>query len=168
MQMWSGALDLALVVPPLNSPALEKIVLFDEAFYGVLASNHPLARKTRLTVADLAGERFILHRQGQNTRKLIDRYLFKARITPRVAIELAETEAIKAMVARGLGVSILPESAFLNVRRREFKLFPIPRKELWRSLAVVYPRPRPLRPAAAALIDLLQEHFRTPIEKTDK
>jgi len=164
MQMWSGALDLALVVPPLSSPALEKIVLFEESFVGVISASHALAKKGNLRVADLTNERFILHRQGQNTRKLVDRYLFKERITPRVAIELAETEAIKAMVVRGLGVSILPESAFLNSGARQgLRVFPIPRKELRRSLAVVYPRPRLLRPTALALIELLQQHFRSKV-----
>jgi LysR family transcriptional activator of glutamate synthase operon len=93
---------------------------------------------------------------------LIDRYLFKQRITPRVAIELAETEAIKAMVARGLGVSLLPESAFMN-RSGEtgVRTFPISRQDLSRSLAIVYPRQRNLRPAAAALIELLKSHFRS-------
>src|ERR1022692_1944725 len=42
-QMWSGGLDLALVVLPFNSAALEKIVVFEESFVGVLAASHPLA-----------------------------------------------------------------------------------------------------------------------------
>ena len=160
-QMWSGALDLALVVLPLSAPAMEKVVLFEESFAGVLPASHRLAERPNLRMADLAGERFILHRAGQNTRKLIDRYLFKQRITPHVSIELAETEAIKAMVARGLGVSILPESAFLSARDQEnVRTFRIARKDLKRSLAVVYPKPRALRPPAVALVDLLQKHFR--------
>jgi DNA-binding transcriptional LysR family regulator len=88
---------------------------------------------------DLASERFILHQAGQNSRKLIDRYLFKKRVTPRVAVELAETEAIKAMVACGLDVSILPESALVDARRQGLRIFRIPQKDLKRSLAVVYP-----------------------------
>src|SRR5260370_29526290 len=88
------------------------MLLLEESFVWVVPANHPLAKKPQFKIEDLADERFILHRPGQNTRKVIDRYLFKERITPKVAIELAETEAIKAMVARGLGVSILPESAF--------------------------------------------------------
>ncbi len=159
--MLSGALDLALVVLPLSSPGLEKITLFEESFVGVLPANHTLARKPHLRISDLAKERFILHRQGQNTRKLVDRYLFKQHLTPTVAIELAETEAIKAMVARGLGVSVLPQSAFRNSGAMQgLRVFPIPRKELSRSLAVVYPRPRELRPAAQAMVDILQQHFR--------
>lgn len=160
-QIWSGALDLALVVLPLNSPALERIVLFEESFVGAVPASHPLAKKARLQAADLAQERFILPRRGQNTRKLIDRFLFKERITPRVAIELAETEAVKAMVARGLGVSILPDSAFLDARARHgIKTFPIPHRDLRRSLAVVYQRPKALRPAALALVEMLDQHFR--------
>ncbi len=159
--MWSGSVDLAIVVPPLNSPAIEKVVLCEEGFVGIVPSSHPLARKPRLTVHDVRGERFILQRAGQNTRKLIDRYLYHQQITPKMAIELAETEAIKALVARGLGVSILPESAFVRSRdRRGLRIFKIPKKDLRRSLAVVYPRPRPLRPPAVAMIELLQQHFR--------
>ena len=95
-------------------------------------------------------------------RKLIDRYLFKLRITPQVTIELAETEAIKAMVAQGLGVSILPESAFLNSQdQRGVRTFRIAKNNLKRSLAVVYPKPRMLRPPAVALVELLKKHFRT-------
>ena len=160
-QMWSGALDLALVVLPLSSPAMEKVVLFEESFALVLPANHPLAARSDLDVSDLAGERFILHRPGQNTRKLIDRYLFKHRVTPKVAIELAETEAIKAMVARGLGVSILPEGSVVGTRnQKEVQTFRIPRKDLKRSMAVVYPKPQALRPPAVAMVEMLQHHFR--------
>ncbi len=160
-QMWSGALDFALVVLPLSSPMLEKQVLFEESFALVLPASHALAQRPHVDIADVAAERFILNRPGQNTRKLIDKYLFKKRITPRVAIELAETEAIKAMVARGLGISVLPESALLDARDRpEWKAFPLPRKDIKRALAVVYPRPRLLRPPAVVLIELLQKQLR--------
>jgi DNA-binding transcriptional LysR family regulator len=159
-QLWSGALDFALVVLPLSSPALERMVLFEEPFAMVLPAKHQLARRNRLQIAEVAGERFILHQPGQNTRKLIDKYLFKKRITPHVGVELAETEAIKAMVARGLGVSILPESALMEARRQGLRSFPIPRKDLKRSLAVVYPHLRTLRPPAVALIELLKAQMR--------
>jgi DNA-binding transcriptional LysR family regulator len=173
-QIWSGALDVALVVPPLSSPALQKSMLVEEGFVWVLPSRHALAKRRAVQIQDLAEETFILLRQDQNTRKLIDRYFFSQRINPRVAAELAETEAIKAMVARGLGVSVLPESAFPGMRDKGIKTFPIPRQVLKRSLALVYPRARELRPPVMALIQLLQAHFHTkkvhdvPPAKTEK
>src|SRR5205085_114781 len=113
-EIWSGALDLALVVLPLNAPGLKKIPVCDEPFLAVVPAAHRVARRPRLAIEELAGERFILHLPGQNTRKLVDRFLFQHRLAPRVPIELAETETIKRMVAHGLGVSILPVSAFMH------------------------------------------------------
>jgi DNA-binding transcriptional LysR family regulator len=160
-QMWSGELDLALVVLPLSAPALQKQVLLEEAFVGVVPRTHALASKPQLAIHDIANERFIMHRKNQNTRKLVDQFLFRKRISPRVAIELDETEAIKAMVARGFGVSVLPESAFVyQGNNSEIRTFRIPRKELHRSLALVYPRTRTVRPAVAALIALLQKRYK--------
>ncbi len=160
-EIWSGTLDLALVVLPLNAPGLNKIHVCDEPFMAVLPASHPLARRgARFDVAQLANERFILHLRGQNTRKLVDRFLFRHRITPRVPIELAETETIKRMVAHGLGVSLLPASAFMQRGAQQgLRLFPIPTAELKRSLAIVYPKQKPLGPPAMAMIELLQAHF---------
>jgi DNA-binding transcriptional LysR family regulator len=162
-EMWSGALDLALVVLPLTSPQFKKLVLFEEPFVAVLPANHRLASGRKLRIADLAGERFILHRRDQNTRKLIDRFFFKNKVSPRVAIELSETEAIKEMVSRGLGVSVLPVSAFPRFRRLgKLKTFPLADPELKRTLALVYLRDKTLRAPVQAMIDLLQRHFRRP------
>lgn len=168
-QMWSGELDLALVVLPLSAHALQKQVLMEEPFVGVLPKAHPLAGKPNLTINDIAGERFILHRRSQNTRKLVDQYLFKQRISPHVAMELDETETIKTMVARGSGVSLLPQSAFADEQTNaSVRTFRIPRKDLHRTLALVYPRTKTIRPAVGALISLLQKRYRdiTPMAKS--
>lgn len=167
-QMWSQSLDLALVVLPFSSPGLEKIPLFEERFVVAVPARSALASRTKFEMQELAAERFILHRQTQNTRRLVDRFLFKHRVTPKVVVELGETEAIKAMVMRGLGVSILPASAFLDPgRHSEIKTFPLPLKEIKRSLAVVYPKMKTPRPPAQALIQLLRTHFRRATDKAE-
>jgi DNA-binding transcriptional LysR family regulator len=162
-QMWSGALDLGLVVLPLSAPALRKIVLLEESFVGLIPSGHPLAKKAHLTIADLQAERFILQRRGHNTRKLVDHFFFKKRLVPNVVIELDLPETIKAMVRRGFGASILPESAFPDKQSSAgIHTFPIPRRDLHRALAVVHSRTKVLKPVVSALVELLQKHFRRP------
>ncbi len=159
-EIFNGALDLALVVLPLHAPGLRKIHVCDEPFVCVVPSSHRIARRPKLAIEDLAGERFILHLPGQNTRKLVDRFLFHHRLAPRVPIELAETETIKRMVAHGLGVSLLPVSAFMHRTAHDgIKTFPVPESELKRSLAIVYPKQKTLGPPALAMIELLQSHF---------
>jgi DNA-binding transcriptional LysR family regulator len=161
-ELWSSGLDLALVVLPLNAPDLNRIPVCDEPFMAVFPSSHPIAKRNRFDVQDLATQRFILHLPGQNTRKLVDRFLFRHHITPRVPIELAETETIKRMVAHGLGVSILPSSAFMHREPHDgLKLFPIPPEELKRSLAIVHGKQKALGPPALAMIEMLQAHFGT-------
>jgi len=165
-QIWSQSVDLALVVLPFSSPGLEKVPLFEERFVVAVPMSSPLASRSRLEMQDLASECFILHRQTQNTRRLVDRFLFKHRLTPKVRVELRETEAIKAMVRRGLGVSILPASAFLDQRQHpDIRTFPLPAKEIKRTLAVVYPKLKTPRPPAQALIELLFACFDDPGNK---
>lgn len=159
-QLTSNALDLALVVLPVNLADIRKVPLWDEGFFLVLPKHHRLARRTGLSIEDVANEQFILHGRAQNTRKIVDRYLFRHAVSPAVPIEIADTETIKAMVAHNLGVSILPESAFPRRKATEgLKIFPVPRAELSRSLAIIYPKSRPLRPPALAMIQVLQTRF---------
>lgn len=159
-EMWAGSTDLALVVLPLHAPDLKKIFICEEPFFLVLPSSHPLAKRGQPNVDQLASERFILNLPGQNTRKLVDRFLHQHQIVPRVPIELGETETIKRMVAHGLGISLLPASAFMHRRSREgLKLFPVPQSQLKRTLAIVYPKQKVLRAPALAMIKLLHAHF---------
>lgn len=159
-QLASHALDLALVVLPVSLADIRKVHLWDEGFFFVLPKRHRLAQRRALTIAQLAGEQFILHGRGQNTRKIVDRYLFRNAVSPQVPIEIADTETIKAMVAHNLGVSILPESAFPRRHATAgLKIFPISQSELSRSLAIIYPKSRPLRPPALAMVEVLQSRF---------
>jgi DNA-binding transcriptional LysR family regulator len=159
-EMWAGSSDLALVVLPLHAPDLKKLPVCEEPFLAVLPASHRMARNRSLEIEELAGERFILHLPGQNTRKLVDRFLFQHHVTPRVPIELGETETIKRMVSHGLGVSLLPASAFLHKGSKDgLKLFPIPQGQLKRSLAIVYPKQKTLGAPALAMIDILQARF---------
>ena len=168
-QLTSNALDLALVVLPVNLADIRKVPLWDEGFFLVLPKHHRLARRNVLTIEDVAKEQFILHGRAQNTRKVVDRYLFRHAVSPAVPIEIADTETIKAMVAHNLGISILPESAFPKRKATEgLKIFPVSRAELSRSLAIIYPKSRPLRPPALAMIEVLQTRFNSAQSNGDK
>ena len=159
-QLADRTLDLALVVLPLNAPGMRRTILKDERFVAVLPAQHPLRKEKLLRAQDLAGERFILHRAGQNTRRLIEQFFLRSKVCLDVAFELADTEVIKEMVAHGLGISILPASTFPPGReRRDLVTVPVGGKELVRRLALVYPVARPLLPAVEALATHLKRHL---------
>lgn len=159
-QLADGSLDLALVVLPLNSPGTKRTILKEEGFVAVLPRKHPLAKAKQLMAQDLAQERFILHRAGQNTRRLIEQFFVRSKVRLRVAYEFADTEVIKEMVSHGLGVSILPESTFPpNRPRPDLRIVPVGGADLHRKLALVYASTQRRLPAVEALASHLERHF---------
>ncbi|MGH7066402.1 MAG: LysR family transcriptional regulator substrate-binding protein, partial [Acetobacteraceae bacterium] len=67
--------------------------------------------RASIGAADLARLPLILYERGSHTRALIDAWFHRARVTTRPTMELGSVEAIKVLVAGGLGASILPEAA---------------------------------------------------------
>jgi DNA-binding transcriptional LysR family regulator len=105
-----GALDLAIVTATAlprglaaeELPAHEMLALFSEA----AAPPRGFARP-----ADLAALPLILHGSAGATRGVIDAWFARAGPVPRPAMELDSYEAIKALVAGGLGCTVLPDVA---------------------------------------------------------
>lgn len=71
----------------------------------IVPGAHRLARRRKVTPADLAGESFISLPSYDPAREAIDR-LFKPEVR-RLEIEVAQASAICVMVGRGLGVSLM-------------------------------------------------------------
>src|SRR5262249_16812499 len=55
-----GELDLAIVALPIADNRLDAETLFSEPLFVALSADHPLSRRRRITIQNLAAERFIL------------------------------------------------------------------------------------------------------------
>lgn len=104
----SQHLDLAIVMATDPQPGLAITPLGSEELVVVLNREHRLARQRTLDAADLAGLRFILYEKNTAMQSLIDRFFESLGVTPQIAMEVENNEAIKSMVRVGLGASILP------------------------------------------------------------
>lgn len=60
-----------------------------------------------LTLADLAPHPFLLRESGSGTRKAVDRHLARSGLTLKVKLALGSNEAIRDLVATGMGLAIL-------------------------------------------------------------
>jgi DNA-binding transcriptional LysR family regulator len=110
------SLDLAIVMAPVSRAGIAFRPLGTEELVVTLSRRHPLARKTALDRRDLASLRFILYQKKTAMQNLLDAFFTQLGVTPQVAMELENIEAIKSLVRAGLGASILPVCA---VRGRE-------------------------------------------------
>jgi DNA-binding transcriptional LysR family regulator len=103
-----GALDQALVTLPAGRPGLsiEPVCAEELVCVGPLAARGD--PQADMTPAALADETLILYERGGTMRAVIDGWFMAGGIQPRPAMELGNVEAIKNLVAAGLGRSILP------------------------------------------------------------
>src|SRR5258708_22891257 len=111
----------------------------------VCAPAHPLAKETLARPAALCQHAYINREPGSGTREVIDRYLAKAGVAPdslNVVVELGSPEAIKGLVATGLGFAIM--SRVIVAKELQLgQLVQIPlRPRLIRNFSAVYPKER--------------------------
>jgi LysR family transcriptional activator of glutamate synthase operon len=105
-------LDLAFlsVTERVESHGLALEQLVSEELVVVLPGSHPLAGRRRVRMAELEGEQFISYREGARLRELLVAAGAHAGFEPRVTLESNESERIRRLVARRMGVAILPRS----------------------------------------------------------
>lgn len=78
----------------------------------VVPKGHPLLRGRRVDLQALKAFPFILYNADYSVRREVLDAFASVGLVPEVAMDAAESEVIKAHVARGLGIAVLAESAF--------------------------------------------------------
>ena len=110
----SGKLDCGFLTESVEKN-LAFFPLYDDPMMALLASSHPLAEKESISLAELVKEPFILPTKGSDDDILS--VLGKYRPSVRVAYTLNDDFSVIAMVAKGYGVTIMPELIYkyLNI-----------------------------------------------------
>ena len=104
-------LDLAFItLPEARAEGLELEALSREELVAVLPKDHGLAGRRQLRVADLAGETIVTFREGATIRRRLIEAAARAGFEPRIAFETNEVVRMRALVAAGLAIAILPRS----------------------------------------------------------
>lgn len=116
-----GELDVIIVALPFTEADVVTQKLFDEPFVVLLPSAHLLARKKTISSADLASENVLLLGPGHCFRDQIleayptlDEVPDKGENLIRTATEGSSLETMRHMVASGIGITILPQSAAMS------------------------------------------------------
>ena len=77
----------------------------------VLPAAHPLAKKERISLEDLAAEPLVTYHPSFTGRTRIDSAFAQRKLAPRIALEAIDSDVIKTYVRLGLGVGIVAEMA---------------------------------------------------------
>ena len=132
--------------------------------YVVLAPATHWAVGKAVTLQELAGEPFLLREEGSGSRHVIDEHMRDSGVQLKVRLSLASNEAIRELVASGMGLTILSRQALGGLAERDGLVFldvaGFPLKRKW---SVVHLRTKVLSlPAKAFLDDLLHSGAAAP------
>lgn len=101
-----GELDLGLVILPKESDGLATVPLMDEEIMLCVSPNHQLSREEKVNFSSLKDENFILLTDDFIHRKITQDQCEKNGFNPKIAFETNKVDTAKALVAKGLGISL--------------------------------------------------------------
>jgi LysR family hydrogen peroxide-inducible transcriptional activator len=146
--------DLALVSLPVERVGLAAEEFFDEKLLVALPAGHALAKRPRLTFDDLEREAFILMKEGHCLSGQALQFCRINGFAPQISFRSAQIETVLAFVAKGWGVSVVPEMACTRpMRGVRFRTL----AGMTRSIGIIYRKARPLSHASRALVDFLRD-----------
>ncbi|GHB59399.1 LysR family transcriptional regulator [Streptomyces umbrinus] len=105
-----GHVDIGFVAPEPVSDDLDWIPLGREHLSLGVPPGHVFEGRDQVAIADLAHEPMIALRAGFGLRQVTDRLCREAGFSPRVEIEVTELSTLRALVAAGMGVAVVPAS----------------------------------------------------------
>lgn len=111
-------LDIGLIEGELHDESLEVIEWRDDELSLFCAPDHPLARRRKLSDADLCAADWIVREAGSGTRQGFDHAMHGLLPALTLRLELQHTEAIKRAVEAGLGIGCLSNIALRDAFRR--------------------------------------------------
>jgi len=125
----------------------------------VASPGHPLMKKKKLTLNDVLGANLLVRERGSGTRTAVERLLREAGHPLEFGSEVSSNEAIKRMVAAGLGVGFLSVHACgLEFEAGLLAVLPTPAQPVEADWHIMHLTDQPIPKVAAAFQDFVIEH----------
>lgn len=162
-----GITDLTFAATPLNIPRFKWEPLFSENVILMAPRSHYISKNasqfppwTKIHLADLRKEPFILLHQGRRLRQIADQCFVNAGFQPRIIFESHIPETLYNLVGAGMGLSFGTD-AFVRFASSNDKVtyFTLDEHLPSRTLSIIYLEGKYLPRAALEFITLTKEIF---------
>ena len=159
-KLLDNAIDLGLTEGFVDSAELHAEVFSMDQIVAIAAPDHPLAKRTDLTLQQLCHEPCVLREPGLGTRSVIEHMLTQRGLQHAAAMSLGSTEAIKQAVAAGAGISLVSRLAVRSeLAAKTLVLLPVEDLQLERPLHMLSLRNKQPSRAVQAFAELLALHL---------
>ena len=156
----SGDLDIALSIEPSvrreDEDGIDTTFLLEDPMYVALPPSHPLTRKSRLRLKDLAEESWIGTTDACSCGELVRGHCMRHGFDPKITFESDDYLAIQGLVAAGVGVAMIPNLALTTVRD-DIVIRDLGNEAPIRTISAATLPGAQRSPAARAMIEVLKE-----------
>jgi DNA-binding transcriptional LysR family regulator len=143
-RLLKGELDVAIVSEPLDLKGFTVEPWLRDELLVIVAPEHRWAGRSSIGLRELVGEPFIMREEGSGTRRMLEWYLQQHGLDPtrlNVALTLGSTEAVKAGVESGAGISVVSRlSVGGELQAGSLRALGIGDVEMARTFSLAYPR----------------------------
>lgn len=148
----SGLADIGFLQLPVSKRTFETQVVITEPFVLLAAKSHAISKQKEAHLKHMADESFIFYKGRARDAAL--EACRKAGFEPRIACESGELETIRALVAAGLGVAVVPQLAASSLPEAIHSV-PIREPKMQRQIAAVWKKGSALSPAAQSFLKMI-------------
>lgn len=154
-----GALDVGVVLLPVDEERFDSFPIVQDRLNVILPPDHRLASRSRIELAELANEPFILFASDFALHERIIAECRTVGFEPKIAYESSQWDFIGELAAAGLGVAMLPETICRTLPPDKARAIPLVRPVIPWELAMAWRREGYLSLAAREWIRFTREIF---------
>lgn len=155
-----GDINIAVLGPlPPKNKKIKNTTLFTENIVALLPSNHQLAKRASISLAELRGEPFVLFPEGYVLREIIIEGCMRGGFEPDVVFVGEDMDSIKGLVSAGLGITLVPEVTLIDCLPRETVKVPVKNPAIRRSVGAIIPVDRELLPTETLFYQFIKQFF---------
>lgn len=159
-----GRIDIAIISLPLTNADLDYIKFFEEELFLVTPKNTEYSKKIvdgKIDFTLLAEEKFILLKEKQKLRSVIESVFLKNRFIPNIYLETENQECVLEMISLGMGVGFTSNMILKNKRWEDkIEAFQLNEDGLNREFAVVFKKNKKINNVEKEFIEILQKKFK--------
>ncbi len=149
-----GTIDLGAVLIDARHPSLESQPVLPYEMVLITPRDHPLSRRSRISLSDIVQYPFISYTRDTETRQLIDRPFQKEKLKLPVKMALGSTDLIIKYVSLGYGVAIIHNLNIDEANRADLHVRPMKRHFSREYVHLIHRRGESLSSETRAFIEL--------------
>ena len=159
VEVLHGTLDFGFVTFQPTEGRLRDVSLGEDDLVAIAHPSHPVAKKSKLTVAEWAEQPIIFHNEPSPARERVIKIVEERKATMNVRLAIPSLDGIKLAVEMNLGVGLVPRRCVIGeVRRKQLVAIPVPELRLPRQMRLVYRSVPRLSQAATAFLQIASTH----------